>query len=270
MQDQLDGGISLLVCCPGFKAGRSLSPEQVAVDLYITPRELHENSARIGGDVAVLVQAFCEEFVIPHMQHFNERCRIENVEPPHRYKAEQIVPHGPSFLPAPLVATGAHIQCSGLPAQTIEEKLRASHNTTSSLPESTAVRSAISVKTPQTQIRQRRHAEVFWEKTPLHTVLNSTALNVLHSSEFSPAPKLSLSPLISIGPNTDVILDHFKLGDNILPKLHLLIMTVCSSRWEERLRSPAWDLNYEQAFKLAAALHMDLGLVSRTHGAAVK
>jgi len=84
MQDRLDGGISLMVHCPGFKAGRSLSPEQGAVDLYITPRELHENSARIGGDVAVLVQAFCEEFVIPHMQRFNERCRIENMEPPRR------------------------------------------------------------------------------------------------------------------------------------------------------------------------------------------
>jgi hypothetical protein len=84
MQDRLDGGISLLVRCPGFKAGHSLSPEQVAVDLYITPRELHENSARIGGDIAVLVQAFCEEFVIPHMQRFNERCHIENIEPPHR------------------------------------------------------------------------------------------------------------------------------------------------------------------------------------------
>lgn len=168
-----------------------------------------------------------------------------------------------------MVATGAHIQCSGLPAQTIEEKLRASHNTTSP-PESTAVRSAISVKSPQTQIRQRRHAEVFREKPPLYTVPNSTALNVLRSSEFSPAPKLSLSPLISIGPNTDATLDRFKLGDNILPKLHLLITTVRSSRWEERLRSPAWDLNYEQAFKLAAALHMDLGLVSHTHGAAVK
>jgi hypothetical protein len=168
-----------------------------------------------------------------------------------------------------LVATGAHIQCSGLPAQTIEEKLRASHNTTSP-PESTAVRSAISVKTPQTQIRQRRHAEAFREKPPLFTVPNNTASNVPRSSDFSPALKLSLSPLVSIGPHTDAILDRFKLGDDILPKLHLLITTVRSSRWEEKLRSPAWDLNYEQAFKLAAALHMDLGLVSRTYGAAVK
>ncbi|KAG2134540.1 hypothetical protein DEU56DRAFT_738630, partial [Suillus clintonianus] len=54
MQDHLDGGISVLIRCPGFNANTALSPGDVAVDLYITPRELQENSARIGGDIAIL------------------------------------------------------------------------------------------------------------------------------------------------------------------------------------------------------------------------
>ena len=87
MQDHLDGGISVLIRCPGFNANTALSPEEVAVDLYITPRELQENSARIGGDIGVLVQAFCEEFVIPHMEHFMKHCHIEGVKPLHHCKS---------------------------------------------------------------------------------------------------------------------------------------------------------------------------------------
>ncbi|KAG1749167.1 uncharacterized protein EDB91DRAFT_1011812, partial [Suillus paluster] len=61
MQDHLDGGISLLICCPGSEATPALLPEHLSLDLYITLRELHETPERIGGDISVLVQAFAEE-----------------------------------------------------------------------------------------------------------------------------------------------------------------------------------------------------------------
>lgn len=86
MQDHLDGGISILIRCPGFKADTTPSPEDMALDLYVTPHELQESSARIGGGVAILVQAFCEEFVVPHAEHFMKCCRIEGIEVPHRCK----------------------------------------------------------------------------------------------------------------------------------------------------------------------------------------
>ncbi|KAG0692684.1 hypothetical protein DFH29DRAFT_770940, partial [Suillus ampliporus] len=54
IQDRLDGGISLLIRCLGFKAETALSPEDITVDLYVTPQEAHESSERIGGDIAVL------------------------------------------------------------------------------------------------------------------------------------------------------------------------------------------------------------------------
>lgn len=37
---------------------------------------------RIGGDVAVLVQAFCQEFALPHLECFNKHCDLEIIPPP--------------------------------------------------------------------------------------------------------------------------------------------------------------------------------------------
>ncbi|KAG1790939.1 uncharacterized protein HD556DRAFT_1194929, partial [Suillus plorans] len=54
MQDRLDGGISLLIRCPGSKATAALLPEHISLDLYITPHKLRETLERLGGDVSVL------------------------------------------------------------------------------------------------------------------------------------------------------------------------------------------------------------------------
>ncbi|KAG1720808.1 hypothetical protein EDB19DRAFT_1597968, partial [Suillus lakei] len=60
IQDRLDGSISLLLCCLGFKAETALSPENITVDLYVTPQEACKSSEQIGGDIVVLTQAFSE------------------------------------------------------------------------------------------------------------------------------------------------------------------------------------------------------------------
>lgn len=67
MQDCFDGGISLLIHCPGSKATAALLPEHISLDLYIAPRELRKTPECLGGDVSVLAQAFVEEFAIPHL-----------------------------------------------------------------------------------------------------------------------------------------------------------------------------------------------------------
>lgn len=56
------------------------------------------------------------------------------------------------------------------------------------------------------------------------------------------------SPLISLGPHTDAVLDRFKMDNTILLRLHALVGSVRSSHWEAVLRSPKWDLMYEQAW----------------------
>jgi len=103
----------------------------------------------------------------------------------------------------------------------------------------------------QCSTRQRRPADMFLYGD-----------NIKFSEPFSvviPADSpVSDSPLISMGPNTDAVLDRFNLGDDILPRLHLLVSMVRSSRWEAVLRSTPWDLTYEQASNLSNALVSDL------------
>jgi hypothetical protein len=54
------------------------------------------------------------------------------------------------------------------------------------------------------------------------------------------------------------VLDRFKMGDEVILKLRQLMSTVRSSRWEAVLRSPKWDLTFEQAVNIAKALNADL------------
>ncbi|KAG1793274.1 uncharacterized protein HD556DRAFT_1443705 [Suillus plorans] len=244
-QDCLDGGFSLLIHCPGSHITGTITPERIAVDLYVTPRELHEASEQIGGDVSVLVQAFCQEFAVPHIKRFMERCCKEEITPPHRFPATPVNPTVSPFLPAPLCATSVRIQCSAhAPAQLQHEFVLAAESSTPS--KSSAVKQATTLATGATKIKQRRrNAEAF----SLHTKSPSGS----DDKVFGP-------PLISIGPNTDAVLDRFKIGDQTIPRLHELIATVRSSRWETVLRSPKWDFTYEQASNLMVALHVDFNV----------
>lgn len=65
-------------------------------------------------------------------------------------------------------------------------------------------------------------------------------------------------PIISLGPNTDVILDNLNMDDSIVPRLRNLAKTVRSGRWEAVLCSSTWGLNHEQASDLSAALLLDI------------
>jgi hypothetical protein len=103
----------------------------------------------------------------------------------------------------------------------------------------------------QRSAHQRRHADAFLYAAkeivpePMPLVL--------------PAETVPKGPvLISIGPNTDAILDRFDLGDKLLPSLHSLVSKVRSSCWEAALQSSPWNLLYEQASNLAGALVADL------------
>ncbi|KIK13206.1 hypothetical protein PISMIDRAFT_18139 [Pisolithus microcarpus 441] len=92
LQDHLDGRLSVLVRCPGSD---TISAEELAVDIYVTPCEILENEC-VCGDSAMLVQAFCQEFAVPHLQCFMERCKIELIRAPK--------PHCKSILVYPLVS----------------------------------------------------------------------------------------------------------------------------------------------------------------------
>ncbi|KAG2108126.1 hypothetical protein BD769DRAFT_1675384 [Suillus cothurnatus] len=68
------------------------------------------------------------------------------------------------------------------------------------------------------------------------------------------------SPIISIGPHTDAVLDRFKMSDEVILKLCALTSTVHISHWQAVLRSKEWAFTFEQAANLVKALNADLQL----------
>lgn len=114
----------------------------------------------------------------------------------------------------------------------------------------------ISTSTIRSQVRQRRNAERFSADEVTKALKEATSGM---SSTVEPATS-NLCPIISLGPNTDTVLDRFGLSDQVIPRLRELVATVCSSRWEVTLRSSPWNLNYEQVVNLQMALHADFGM----------
>ncbi|KAG1800238.1 uncharacterized protein HD556DRAFT_1305027 [Suillus plorans] len=193
---------------------------------------------RIGGDVAVLVQAFAQEFAVPHLQRFAAHCIVENMKPS---RNSHISVTGPQHLPAPMVATRTHIQCSAQAPKVFSTSMQSSLDSSSSVAIHHGGELAAGLVkkttplTPHSEIRQHHPANMFAKSSPL--VATHT------QSQVASDPTTFGMLLISIGPHTDATLDWLNLGDKNVLKLRTLIGTVHSSRWEAILRSPAWDLN---------------------------
>ncbi|KAI5980371.1 hypothetical protein EDC04DRAFT_2596892 [Pisolithus marmoratus] len=79
LQDHLDSRLSILIRCPGSDS--TVSAEKLTVDVYVTPRKVLGYEC-VCGDSAMLIQAFCQEFAIPHLQHFTEWCKIKSIRAP--------------------------------------------------------------------------------------------------------------------------------------------------------------------------------------------
>ncbi|KAG2033053.1 hypothetical protein BDR03DRAFT_1014708 [Suillus americanus] len=208
MQDCLDGGISILMRCAGSEASEALSPEHFTIDLYITPWEYHETPEHIGGDLSAFVQAFSEEFVIPHLQHFSESCCIEGIVPPQHYPTSQVNLSGPPFLPGPLAATGAQIQCSAHPTKQFECDFEVSNKLLSAaIQMGQAVSKALPGKS-KSDIQQHHNADTFLlNSTEPGTATISKPLGTKNMLKFTGtvASFQAGTPLISIGPHTDAI-----------------------------------------------------------------
>lgn len=63
--------------------------------------------------------------------------------------------------------------------------------------------------------------------------------------------------IISIGPQTEAVLNHFGLDDSLVLDLRGMAQTIRSSRWEATLCSK-WGLPPDQAAKLSNALLADI------------
>ena len=274
MQDRLDGGLSVLIRCPGSDLPSNLAINKLTVDLYVTPRELVRNE-RLSGDAAVLVQAFCKDFALPHLERFVERCKIESMRIPkprgtftlseYQYNltnfivvlAESVDINGPNHIPAFTSPLSSRIQCRASAEVKPEATDDVRHlSKSAAVRESAMVTPSAELQPPSTPsqsvrkrtLRQRRPADAF-----LYTEEDTVPIPLVIPDSTAP-----ISPLISIGPNTDAVLDRFNLGDDILPRLYTLIGSARSSRWEAVLRSSPWNLTFEQASNLSNALLADL------------
>ncbi|KAG6370999.1 hypothetical protein JVT61DRAFT_10716 [Boletus reticuloceps] len=250
MQDRLDGGISVLLRCPGFQSHIPLTADQITVDAYVTPRELIRNE-HVSGDMAVLVQAFCEEFAMLHTYSnpLISRLQCTGVLDTSKYSAANGTRHLSASAAIRASASVASSANTVPPAPKTQTPVPANPKTLT-VPSAKKVQSDISspLTLRQQSTRQRYPAEAFLygkfpEPIPLVLPTETEPKNLV---------------LISIGPNTDAILDRFNLRDKVLPTLHSLVTRVRSSRWEVALRSSPWNLTYEQATNLAGALAADL------------
>ncbi|KIM50938.1 hypothetical protein SCLCIDRAFT_33882 [Scleroderma citrinum Foug A] len=259
LQDRLDGRISLFIRCPGSEPLSNLAAEKITLDIYVTPHKLVCNEC-VSGDTAMLVQAFSQEFALPHLQCFAEQCKIESIKAPKpRLLAEPIDLNRQNHLPTFLSPVASRIQCTACSAEAKPDPvvdmwhLSASAAIRESAVFAPSVKKTHPPSTPSTAhqctARQCRPADVFLFvdnkkfPEPIPLVIPDSAPG---------------SPLISLGPHTDAVLNQFSFGDDVLPHLHILVGTVRSSHWEAILRGTPWNLTYEQASNLSSALLADL------------
>jgi hypothetical protein len=85
--DRADGGITLVLRCPGHQPTSAV--EDLTVDIFISPREVKEGGKELSKHLALLIQAFGADVALPYLHRFAKRCLIEKVE----------LPSAPSKLP---------------------------------------------------------------------------------------------------------------------------------------------------------------------------
>ena len=64
--------------------------------------------------------------------------------------------------------------------------------------------------------------------------------------------------IVSIGPQTDSILDELDIEDRIIPYLRFLLRSTWSSCWAVELQRSQWGFNHEDAVKIAEAMLNDV------------
>jgi len=91
-----------------------------------------------------------------------------------------------------------------------------------------------------------------------HAIPNTPLLQEDIAAHHSLRKPVRAVAIVSIGSNTDVAIDRFGFDDSLIPRLHTLVTTVRSSKWEAKLRGADWGLSFEQAVTLSNALCLDL------------
>jgi hypothetical protein len=80
--DHIDGGLTVLLRCPGFKIEGARKAEKITVDTYVSPCKLKEGRKEMSKQVALLIQVFGAELAVDHLDHFQAHCVLEGIQLP--------------------------------------------------------------------------------------------------------------------------------------------------------------------------------------------
>ena len=168
---------------------------------------------------------------------------------------------GKSHLPAPVLSGGPYVRCKCRPAKTFARDIalwKLEQNQLPLLPSKPADSSDEFPVSDEWIIEATAVASTYDD--PVDPSILGKTIGVIQDTSLDPCQKDGYQgAIISIGTETDSVLDRFDLDDSLIPRLRVLTQTVRSSRWERVLRSHRFGLAYEQAAKLTDAMLKDIG-----------
>ena len=188
---------------------------------------------------------------------------------------------GPNYLPPFEKNYQGYIRCRCVPAATLAEDI-AAHNILLECQEATPAANAMDAKdlseTPRAEspplpavVHGSHGAECqAFQNSSLSPadvcIACGTILQAYHTSLHLPVDvrtacgsNLLAFAIISIGPETDGIIDRFRFPNSFITRLRHMVWTVRSSCWLQTLQAPEWGLGQEEAESLFNALLRDLG-----------
>jgi hypothetical protein len=258
VQDRIDGGITILMRCPGYTSV-DLTVEDITLDVYITPREILQTKDEMSKHIAILAQNFAQNIVIPHLYRFAERCHTEKVVP----------------LQCPRKSGIGILRCLYLqpvPAFGSQPKKQGAHILPPFYPPGSCHMRYRCLSTESLTEGEGSYDEQWWaeacvaaDKYESEMTASTTIPNTPNDAHRQPTVAIPSNPcdefrgaIVSLGPHTDIVLDRFNLNDTLVPRLRTLSTTVRSSKWEATLRSAQWGLSHDQAANLSSAMIADI------------
>ncbi|KAG6875862.1 hypothetical protein C0992_001988 [Termitomyces sp. T32_za158] len=122
--DVVDGGISILLRCPGFIPSPNMTSDKLTVDLFVSPREVAEGGKELSKHLALLVQAFGVDIALPYLQRFSDRCGKEDVNAPKApANGKYLIVDGPSHLPQAKLEGYFRCRCQPGRASALAQKM---------------------------------------------------------------------------------------------------------------------------------------------------
>ncbi|KAG6906278.1 hypothetical protein DXG01_014839 [Tephrocybe rancida] len=226
--DRMDGGISLVLRCPGFDPGSKSGAECITVDVHVSPRELEHDTGgkELTKALALMVQAFGSDVALPYLQRYVRRCAEEGIVPRKAPAAGRALKaSGRSHLPG-AETCGSHFRCRcrrGTSCDFMQDIFMEERG----LPVSKSMSSTSNGPGVA-------HSDWWVERKEVHSEMNG-------APRHEPVDDGYGGVIVSLGPRTDAVLTR-------------------NSSWEALLQVGEFNLSYEQARNLVKAMHGDFGI----------